>query len=259
MRTKILRSFIWFLIPLALLHCTKTGEQKDQSQSKTESSPNTLTEQEKADGWKLLFDGKTTAGWRGAHRSTFPDSGWMIENGALVVLPAAGGEAKNGGDIVTVDEYSNFDLQVEFQLTEGANSGIKYFVTEKEKPNGSAIGLEYQILDDERHPDAKLGAHEGSRTVASLYDLIKAENKTVKPMGERNAARIISKGQHVEHWLNGVKVLGYERGSEDFRKLVAESKYKIWENFGEAPQGHILLQDHGNRVAFRNIKIKLLE
>jgi hypothetical protein len=259
MRRKLLRLLICLLIPLALLHCNKSGAQKDQSQSQTKSSPNTLTEQEKAGGWKLLFDGKTTAGWRGAHRGTFPDSGWMIENGALVVLPATGGEAKNGGDIVTMDEYSNFDLQLEFQLTEGANSGIKYFVTEKEKPNGSAIGLEYQILDDERHPDAKLGNHEGSRTVASLYDLIKAENKTVKPMGEWNAARIVSKRQHVEHWLNGGKVLEYERGSEDFRKLVAESKYKIWENFGEAPQGHILLQDHGNRVAFRNIRIRVLE
>lgn len=256
---KKLSLLIGLLISLSLLHCNKASEPKDQPHSKAEPSPNTLTAQEKSDGWKLLFDGKTTAGWRGAHRSTFPDSGWTIENGALVVLPATGGEAKNGGDIVTMDEYSDFDLQLEFQLTEGANSGIKYFVTEKEKPNGSAIGLEYQILDDERHPDAKLGSHEGSRTVASLYDLIKAENKTVQPMGEWNAARIISKGQHVEHWLNGAKVLEYERGGEDFRKLVAESKYKIWENFGEAPQGRILLQDHGNRVAFRNIKIKILE
>jgi hypothetical protein len=250
---------ICFLIPLSLLHCNKPGEQKEQPQSQADPSPNTLTEQEKSGGWKLLFDGKTTAGWRGAHRSTFPDSGWMIANGELVVLPATGGEAKNGGDIVTMDEYGDFDLQLEFQLTEGANSGIKYFVTEKEKPNGSAIGLEYQILDDERHPDAKLGNHDGSRTVASLYDLIKAENKTVNPMGEWNAARIVSKGRYVEHWLNGVKVLAYERGSEDFRNLVAESKYKIWEIFGEAPQGHILLQDHGNRVAFRNIKIRILE
>ncbi len=152
-----------------------------------------------------------------------------------------------------------FFLKLEFKLTEGANSGIKYFVTEKEKSDGSAIGLEYQVLDDERHPDAKEGNHEGSRTVASLYDLIKAENKMVKPMGEWNEARIFSNGTHVEHWLNGKKVLEYERGSAAYRKLVAESKYKIWENFGEAPQGHILLQDHGNRVSFRNIRIKTLE
>ena len=183
----------------------------------------------------------------------------MIENGELIVLAAAGAEARNGGDIVTLDEYGNFDLRLEFKLTEGANSGIKYFVTEKEKPNGSAIGLEYQILDDERHPDAKLGNHEGSRTLASLYDLIKAENKTARPMGEWNEARIVSRRRHVEHWLNGEKVLEYERGAAAFRKLVAESKYKIWENFGEALQGHILLQDHGNKVSFRNIKIKILE
>jgi len=247
------------LIAFSLLHCNKSGERDDQTNTAAEPSPKMLTEQEKAEGWKLLFDGQTTAGWRGAHRSTFPDSGWIIETGALVVLPSGGGESRHGGDIVTIDEYSSFDLQVEFKLSEGANSGIKYFVTEKEKPNGSAIGLEYQILDDDRHPDAKLGNHEGSRTVASLYDLIKAENKTVKPIGEWNEARIVSKGQHVEHWLNGAKVLEYERGSDDFRKLVAESKYKVWENFGEAPQGHILLQDHGNRVAFRNIKIRILE
>lgn len=250
---------ICLLLPPALFHCAKTGEQRGGSQAQAESSPNTLTEQEKADGWKLLFDGKTTAGWRGAHKSAFPDSGWAIENGELVVLPSGGGEARHGGDIVTVDEYGNFELKLEFKLTAGANSGIKYFVTEKEKPNGSAIGLEYQILDDERHPDAGLGSHEGSRTLASLYDLIKAENKTAKPVGEWNAARILSKGRRVEHWLNGVKVLEYERGSAGFRKLVAESKYKIWENFGEAEAGHILLQDHGDRVAFRNIKIKVLE
>jgi hypothetical protein len=220
---------------------------------------NVLSEEEKAAGWTLLFDGKTTNGWRAAHKDSFPPGGWTIADGALTVLASDGRESQHGGDIVTVAEYSNFDLKLEFKLTEGANSGIKYFVTEKEKPNGSAIGLEYQILDDERHPDAKEGNHEGSRTVASLYDLIKAGNKTVKPMSEWNEARIISQGLHVEHWLNGTKVLEYERGSAAYRKLVAESKYKIWENFGEAPQGHILLQDHGNKVSFRNIKIKVLE
>ncbi|MGH7455307.1 MAG: 3-keto-disaccharide hydrolase [bacterium] len=248
--------FFLFLFSLSIYGFGKSGAEKTEAVSS--STLNTLSEQEKAAGWKLLFDGKTTNGWRGAHKDSFPEGGWMIENGELIVLAADGGESRNGGDIVTLDEYSNFDLKLEFKLTEGANSGIKYFVTEKEQPNGSAIGLEYQILDDERHPDAKLGNHEGSRTVASLYDLIKAENKTVKPMGEWNEARIFSKGNHVEHWLNGKKVLEYERGSEAFRKLVAESKYKIWENFGEAPQGHILLQDHGNKVSFRNIKIKVL-
>ena len=247
------------LLAFLICSCSKPETETEKPASPSASTSNTLSEQEKSEGWKLLFDGQSTAGWRGAHRDSFPAEGWIVENGALIVLASGGGESQHGGDIVTIDEYSNFDLKLEFKLTEGANSGIKYFVTEKEKPNGSAIGLEYQILDDERHPDAKLGNHEGSRTVASLYDLIKAENKTVQPIGELNEARIVSNGRHVEHWLNGSKVLEYERGSEAFRKLVAESKYKEWEDFGEAEQGHILLQDHGNRVAFRNIKIRVLD
>jgi hypothetical protein len=221
---------------------------------------NKLTENEKGEGWKLLFDGQTTEGWRNAYEETFPDKGWIVEDGTITVLASGGGESEHGGDIVTVDEYSNFDLRLQFKITEGANSGIKYYVTENEEGHvGSAIGLEYQILDDERHPDAKLGNHEGSRTLGSLYDLIKAENKRVNGIGQWNNARILSHNNHVEHWLNGFKVLEYERGSEEYRKLVAESKYKVWPEFGEAEQGHILLQDHGDRVSFRSIKIKSLD
>lgn len=220
--------------------------------------PNTLSDWEKNHGWKLLFDGMTSNGWRGAYKDKFPEKGWKIADGTLTVLSSGGAESANGGDIVTADKYSNFDLTLEFKITKGANSGIKYFVTESEHNKGSAIGLEYQILDDENHPDAKLGNHEGSRTLASLYDLMKATNKRVNPIGEWNRARIVSKGNHVEHWLNGFKVLEYERGSEEFRKLVSESKYKIWKNFGEAPEGHILLQDHGDEVSFRSIKMKQL-
>ncbi len=221
---------------------------------------NKLTESEKQDGWKLLFDGKTSDGWRRAYHDQFPDHGWKIENGEMIVLAADGAESQNGGDIVTEGQYANFELQAQVKLTEGANSGIKYFVTEQEEGNkGSAIGLEYQILDDAHHPDAKLGNHEGSRTFASLYDLIKAKNKRVNAIGQWNNVRIISRGSHVEHWLNGFKVLEYERGSDHFKKLVSESKYSKWPNFGEADQGHILLQDHGDRVAFRGIKIKVLD
>jgi len=219
--------------------------------------PNTLSEQEKADGWKLLFDGISTGGWRGAHKETFPESGWVIEDGCLKVLASGGAESQAGGDIVTVDQYGNFDLFFEFLITEGANSGVKYFVTEKYPTAGSAIGLEYQILDDQRHPDAKMG-RDGNRTVASLYDLIPAANKRFNGVGQWNAAHIVSQNGHVEHWLNGFKVLEYERGSEEYRKLVSESKYKDFAGFGEAEKGHILLQDHGNEVSFRSIKIREL-
>jgi hypothetical protein len=219
---------------------------------------NTLSDQERKEGWKLLFDGKTTAGWRGAYKTTFPDHGWEVRDGMLIVQASNGGEAANGGDIVTVDEYSNFDLKVDFKLTEGANSGIKYFVTEQQpRTPGSAMGLEYQLLDDARHPDAKLGIN-GNRTLASLYDLMPATNKKPNPIGEWNHARIVVRGRHVEHWLNGVKVLEYERGGKEFLAHKAESKFKDRKDFGEAPRGHILLQDHGNQVFFRNIKIRVL-
>ena len=227
--------------------------------------PNTLSSYEKAKGWKLLFDGKTTAGWRGAHKKTFPAKGWKIENGEMTVLPSGGGEATNGGDIVTINQYAAFELSVEFKMTEGANSGIKYFVTEGEKQKGSAFGLEYQVLDDRTHPDAKLfTTFEGSRRCAGLYDLIKPENIRLGEMGQWNLAEIrVFPNNHVEHWLNGFKTLEYERGSNVFRELVKKSKYAAKEyntngRFGEAPMGHILLQDHGDAVSFRSIKIRII-
>jgi len=225
------------------------------------TTKNTLTQSEKDNGWKLLWDGKTTDGWRGARLDEFPDKGWKIEDGVLSVLSSGGEESAAGGDIVTKDLYGNFELLVDFKLTEGANSGIKYFVdTDINKGEGSSIGLEYQILDDERHPDAKLGNHEGSRTVASLYDLIQADpEKPINAIGEWNTARIVSNGTHVEHWLNGVKVLEYERKSPEYKKLVSESKYEKWPNFGESDEGHILLQDHGDLVSFRNVKIREID
>ncbi len=223
------------------------------------SVPNTLSSQEQKDGWKLLWDGKTTNGWRGAKSTTFPDKGWIIEDGILKVLKSDGGESTNGGDIVTIQKYRNFILSVDFKITKGANSGVKYFVdTELNKGEGSSIGCEFQILDDERHPDAKLGVN-GNRKLGSLYDLIPA--KAGKPYrdGLFNNATVIVKNNHVEHWLNGVKIVEYERNNQMWNALVAYSKYHIWPNFGNADTGHILLQDHGDEVWFRNIKIKELD
>ncbi|WP_211483223.1 3-keto-disaccharide hydrolase [Fodinibius roseus] len=234
-----------------------SGGESDQQEQKSptgQSQINTLTSEEQQEGWVLLFDGKTTDGWRGVYKENFPEKGWKVEDGLLKVVASGGGEAEFGGDIITENQYSDFEFSLEFKLTEGANSGIKYFVKEiYPEPEGSAVGLEYQLIDDSR-PDV-----EGTWTLASVYELYRAENKEVNPIGEFNKARIVAEGDHVEHWLNGKKVVEYTRGSEEFRNLVAESKYSEHENFGEASEGHILLQDHGHEVAFRNIKIREID
>lgn len=228
---------------------------------------NQLSEREKAAGWKLLWDGKTTEGWRGAKLEAFPENGWSIADGILSVEQSDGAESRNGGDIVTIDKYENFILEADFKITEGANSGIKYFVdTELNQGAGSSIGCEYQILDDKHHPDAKMG-RDGNRTIASLYDLITANAKNFNPDLQRekrtngydwNRAKIIVQGDDVEHYLNGILVVKYNRSGQQWKDLVAGSKYKVWPNFGEARTGNILLQDHGDKVSFKNIKIKTL-
>ena len=187
-----------------------------------------------------------------------------MEHGVLTVESSGGAESANGGDIVTIKKYEDFILEVDFKLSKGANSGIKYFVDpDLNKEAGSAIGCEYQLLDDQNHPDAKMGIA-GNRTLASLYDLIKADAleygqdnnpKRFNGVGTWNRARIEVKGSKVAHYLNGIKVLEYERGTQMWRALVAYSKYKNWVAFGEAESGHILLQDHGDEVSFKNVKI----
>jgi len=211
---------------------------------------NQMTRNEIRKGWRFLWDGQTTTGWRGAKLDHFPEKGWEMKDGVL-------------SDIITIETYSNFELSVDFMVTEGANSGIKYFVDpELNKGDGSAIGLEFQILDDKNHPDAKKGKN-GNRTVGSLYDLIRAENestgylgKNFRGVGKWNTARIVVNGGQVEHWLNNVKIVEYNRFSQTFKALVEKSKYEKWENFGQLEAGHILLQDHGGAVSFRDIKIR---
>ncbi|AEI51076.1 3-keto-disaccharide hydrolase [Runella slithyformis] len=218
-----------------------------------QQAQNTLSKAEQKQGVKLLWDGKTTNGWRGASLDKFPEKGWKISDGVLSVEPSEG----KGGDIVTTEAFSNFELSVDFKLTEGGNSGIKYFV-DPDLPK-SGLGLEFQVLDDDKHPDAKMG-RDGNRTVGSLYDLIPAaKDKPVRKIGEWNTAKIVSRGNHTEHWLNGVKVLEYERNSDEYKRLIALSKYKDLPNFGTGEKGRILLQYHGDQVFFRNIKIRPIQ
>jgi hypothetical protein len=221
--------------------------------------PNNLDPEEKAQGWRLLWDGETARGWRGAEVPAFPAKGWSLANGELAV-EARGG----GGDIMTEEEFGAFELQTEFKVSSGANSGIFYFLTSPKDPaSGAPLGLEYQVLDDERHPDAKMGI-DGNRTLASLYDIYpRAKLRTNVGVAAKidvwQHARIVARADGtVEHWLNGVKVLEFNRKSDDYRAHVAASKFKSTPGFGEAAKGRILLQDHGDAVAYRSIKIRPL-
>ena len=253
------KTIAWRDIRICTQDVDKYLTPESQAAPEVNTIPNTLSPSEAKDGWALLWDGKTTNGWRGAKLQVFPDHGWKIDNGILKVLKSGGAEAANGGDIVTTRKYTNFILKVDFKITEGANSGVKYFVNpDLNKGAGSAIGCEYQILDDDKHPDAKLGV-KGNRKLGSLYDLIPAPDKKPFNKKEFNTALIIVKGNHVEHWLNGVKLLEYERNNAEWNALVAYSKYRNWPNFGNAASGNLLLQDHGDEVWFKNVKIKELK
>ena len=255
----------WMNIRILTTDLSAHMHSKDPDVQEISYLKNQLTEWEQRNGFRLLWDGQTTNGWRGAKLDNFPEKGWEIKDGILTVMKTDGGESTGPGDIVTTKNFSDFELILDFKITEGANSGIKYFVDPGlNKGAGSAIGCEFQILDDARHPDAKQGVS-GNRTVGSLYDLITAENlsfserpKQFKGVGQWNRARIVSKDGKVEHWLNDEKVVEYDRFSQMFKALVAYSKYAQWKNFGQWPEGSILLQDHGDEVSFHSIKIREL-
>jgi hypothetical protein len=216
-----------------------------QAESKGAVSVSALTAEDQAAGWRSLFDGKTTTGWRGYRRADMP-SGWQVIDGALT-------RVADGGDIVTVDQFQNFELALEWKVAPGGNSGIFYRVTETGEASYHS-GPEMQVLDDAGHRD---GASRLT-SAGSLYGIYAAPAGVVKPAGEWNAVRLVVNGQHVEHWLNGVKVVDYELGSPDWEKRVGEAKFKEWPEYGRAKRGHIALQDHGDWVAYRNIKIKVL-
>ena len=210
--------------------------------------PNTLTEDEKKVGWKLLFDGKTTAGWVEIGKTAFPDKGWTVTDGALVLAKAA-----KAGDIVTTANYENFELVWEWKIGAAGNSGLKYNLPDPTK----AVGFEYQMIDDDGHPDGQKGGR--SHQTAGLYDLLEpAADKKAKPIGEWNESRIIVRGNHVEHWLNGAKTVEFAIGSDGLKEAIARSKYKKMAKFGEKTVSPILLQDHGDEVAVRSIKLRVL-
>ncbi len=229
------------------------------AQNSDQKPINQITAAEKGSGWKLLFDGATWNGWRGFHSDKIP-AGWTIEDGCIKKLPAEGELGRAGGDLITVDQFDNFEFSVEWKLSKGANSGIKYLISESLPPTGrSGVSFEYQVLDDENHPDAKAGIA-GNRTAGSLYDLIPAiKEKKLNPPGEFNHTQIIVKGNHIEHWLNGVKVVEFERGGAKLKQHIAESKFKATKGFGDTARGHILFQDHGDAVWFRNVKVRALK
>lgn len=209
-------------------------------------APNTLTAAEKEAGWRLLFDGTTTSGWRGYMQEDMP-AGWQAVNGALTRVARA-------TDIITTETFRDFELVFEFNVETGGNSGVFYRAAEG--PQRIYHGApEYQVLDDAVHPDGRSPL----TSTGSNYALNAVPRGIVKPAGEWNTGRILVQGNHVEHWLNGEKVVVYELASPEWTEAVANSKFVEWPEYGKAAEGHIGIQDHGSRVAFRNIKIRVIE
>jgi hypothetical protein len=228
-------------------------------------APNALSPAEERDGWSLLFDGKTFNGWRGLGYDSVPTAHWKIENGAIRKIAdgdvprLADGQPAAGGDLMTRDTYRDFELTWDWKISRAGNSGVKYNVSEEismaAAPNHAALGFEYQMLDDSLLEDNKVPSHRAG----ALYDLIAPNaNKTLKPVGDWNSSRLVFRGNHGEHWLNGVKVVEFDLGTPLMDSALARSKYKSIPNFAERRAGHIVLQDHVDEVYFRNIKIRRL-
>jgi hypothetical protein len=247
------------------LNCTtsaKSGMGYYQS-DRTKDRNNQLTKKEIKEGWELLFDGKHPNKWRGINKESFPSTGWKVENEELIVYAQDGAESGNGGDIITKKQYSSFILEWEWLMeTKGGNSGVKYLVQEGIGSNDNyGYGLEYQILDDVNFPKILTGEMKlnDNRTMGSLYYIYPASvSKKTNPLGTWNKSKIVCRGNHVEHWLNGLMILEYVRGSDDFKSKIQDSKFKDIPGYGLWPRGYILIQDHGSVVHFRNMKIKEL-
>ena len=227
--------------------------------------PNELTAAERAIGWRLLFDGRTLSGWRGLGYDSVPTAHWKVADGAIEKIASgnvpklADGQPAHGGDLMTVDSFGDFELAFEWKVAPGANSGVKYNVSERlsmsQAPNHAALGFEYQILDDNRHEDGKLPSHRAG----ALYDLIAPNaRKHVRPVGEWNRSRIVFRGRHGEHWLNGEKIVEFDLGTPGMDSLIAASKYRSIPGFADRREGggHIVLQDHGDEAYFRSIKVR---
>jgi hypothetical protein len=201
--------------------------------------------------WKILFDGKSTSDWRGFRRDTFPSKCWTVEGDSIKTV--GGCDKGDQVDIVTKDKYRNFELELEWRVAPGANSGIIYLISEDQDQTWKT-GPEMQLLDDDKHPDGK----KPTTSAGSLFDLIAPTDKTLRPVGEYNRSRLVIHSGHVEHWLNGKKILEYDLGSATLKELIAKSKFKSFPRFAQNSEGFVALQYHGDDVWFRNVRIRAL-
>lgn len=213
-------------------------------------SANQLTPAQQRDGWRPLFDGQTLDGWRGYQKTDTAETRWAVKDGMLCLSANDGKDTRGQRDIITRETYDQFELMWEWRVAPGANSGVKYFVLED---MASAIGHEYQVIDDERHPDALIGPH---RQTSAFYDVLPASSRPLRPAGQFNQSRVVVSGKTVAHWLNGTNVLQYDLESPALKEAIAKSKFKDVARFGRLQKGHVLLQDHGDAVCYRNIAIR---